>query len=378
MSKTRRKRDRTAAKQAVVPYARGYKQPTDKQRLSAVGNAAGRKEFSADDSFYSPIPAPTSIDDWLAQYNEEGQTYNQFVSQCPWLSKRKWKYSKATFNASGETICDKYPGAKIYLQPLENFDANEAPKFEDLAEYARLFFCLPVEVLPGVTLERRDEATIYWVESAGMKSRVDQNATRKSSRSSKCPLEFRHTSGPSGHLQLKCSSVLLRLRQTLPDDAICLIGLTMFDLYDDDPDLFVAGLAAGNQRVGVFSFFRYNPTLTFSAEFWYDVKRSEKMALAEQKRIILQRSCKLLVHEVCHLLGLDHCIWYSCLMNGSGHLGEDFSQPMTLCPVDLHKLQTLCDFDVTARYAGLRTFFQICGLDQEVDWIDRRLLFLSA
>lgn len=372
-TKTRRKRERTA-----IPYARGYKPPTEKQRLSAVGNIAGRNEFSADESFYSPIPAPASIDDWLAQYKEEGQTYDQFLSQCPWLSKRKWKYSKATFNSSGQSIRDKYPGAKIYLQPLGNFDTNEAPIFEDLAEYARLFFCLPVEVLPSVTIERRDEATIYWIESAAMKSRVDRNATRKSTRSSKCCLEFRHKSGPSGHLQLKCSSVLLRLRQTLPDDAICLIGLTMFDLYDDDPDLFVAGLAAGNQRVGVFSFFRYNPTLNFSSEFWYDVKRSRKMALAEQKRTILQRSCKLLVHEVCHLLGLDHCIWYSCLMNGSGHLDEDYSQPMALCPVDLHKLQTLCDFDVTARYAGLRTFFLRCDLEHEADWIDRRLVFLSA
>ena len=30
-----------------------------------------------------------------------------------------------------------------------------------------------------------------------------------------------------------------------------MIGLTMADLYEDDSDLFVAGLAAGNQRVAV-------------------------------------------------------------------------------------------------------------------------------
>lgn len=378
MPKTRRRRGRAVPKPTVVPYARGYRPPNDKQRLSAVGNTDGRKEFLADESFYSPIPSPTSIDDWLAQYNEEGQTYSQFLSQCPWLSKRRWKYAKATFNSSGQNIRDKYPGSKIYLQPLGNFDTSAAPNFDDLAEYARLFFCLPVEVLPGVTIERKDKSTIYWLESAAMKSRVDQSAKRKSPRLSKCHLEFRHRSGSSGHLQLQCSSVLQRLRQTLPDDAICLIGLTMYDLYGDDPDLFVAGLAAGNQRVAVFSFFRYNPTLTFSAEFWYNVKQSHEMSVAEQKHTVLQRSCKLLVHEVCHLLGLDHCIWYSCLMNGSGHLQEDFSQPMTLCPIDLRKLQTLCDFDVVARYRGLQVFFQRYGLQQEAEWIDRRLTFLSA
>ena len=372
MSKTRKRR---STQRDSVPYARGYHPPTDKQRLRAVGKTPGGKEFVID-NFFEPIPAPSSIDDWLAQYNEDGQTYDKFLSQCPWLSQRKCKYSKATFDSSGRNIQEKYPGAKIYLQPLGNFDQDEAPNFDDLATYARLFFCLPVEVLPGVDLERKDNDTIYWIESAEMKSRVDKNAKRKSSRSSKCRLEFRLDSR-SGHLQLKCTSVLARLRQTLPDDALCLIGLTMFDLFEEDPDLFVAGLAAGNQRVGVFSFYRYNPNLTFSTEFWYDVKHSQEIEPTEKKCTILQRSCKLLVHEVCHLLGLDHCIWFACLMNGSGHLREDFSQPMTLCPVDLHKLQTLCGFDVATRYAGLQTFFHQCGLQQEAEWVDRRLTFIE-
>ena len=45
----------------------------------------------------------------------------------------------------------------------------------------------------------------------------------------------------------------------------------MSDLYDEEPDLFVAGMAAGNHRVGVFSFCRYDPNLKFSSEFWYKV-----------------------------------------------------------------------------------------------------------
>eukprot|EP00118_Oscarella_pearsei_P004823 m.21161 g.21161 ORF g.21161 m.21161 type:complete len:75 (+) comp28147_c0_seq1:1433-1657(+) len=49
------------------------------------------------------------------------------------------------------------------------------------------------------------------------------------------------------------------------------------------------------------------------------------MSMKERKRLILQRSCKLLVHELSHLLGVDHCVFYDCCMNGSGHLEEDFS-----------------------------------------------------
>ena len=55
----------------------------------------------------------------------------------------------------------------------------------------------------------------------------------------------------SGHIQLKVDSIHNLLRQQIADDALCLIGLTMVDLYEDDPDLFVAGLAAGSQRVAV-------------------------------------------------------------------------------------------------------------------------------
>ena len=362
-------------RESAVPYARGYRPPSEKRRFAARGKiSASEREFQTGDGFFSPVPAPTSIDDWLAQYNEEGQTYDQFLSQCPWLSRRKWKYHKGPFDPCGRSICEKYPGTKIYLQPLGKFHAGDAPNFDDLAEYARLFFCLPVEVLPAVTLAKED-STMYWIESATMKSRVDKKAERKSPRSVKCRLDFRQE---NGHLQLQCASVLSRLRRTLPDDALCLIGLTMLDLYVEDPDLFVAGLAAGSERVAVFSFFRYDPGLSFSAEFWHDVKISRAMTPAERRKAVLQRGCKLLVHELGHLLGLDHCIWFSCLMNGSGHLREDFAQPMMLCPVDLRKLQTLTGCDVVARYTGLLAFFRRCGMDKEAEWVDRRLLYLNS
>ena len=57
------------------------------------------------------------------------------------------------------------------------------------------------------------------------------------------------------------------------------------DLYQDSPDLFIAGLAQGNARLAVvryilhqqctvqhflFSFHRYDPALTFSPELWWE------------------------------------------------------------------------------------------------------------
>ena len=71
--------------------------------------------------------------------------------------------------------------------------------------------------------------------------------------------------------------------------------------------------------------FRYNPNLSFSQEFWFEKRVTNDYSPSEQKRLMLQRSCRLLVHETMHLLGFSHCIYYSCCMNGSGHLKEDFS-----------------------------------------------------
>ena len=41
------------------------------------------------------------------------------------------------------------------------------------------------------------------------------------------------------------------LRTKLPDDAICLMALTVEELFDTEPDLFVAGMASGGHRVAV-------------------------------------------------------------------------------------------------------------------------------
>lgn len=49
---------------------------------------------------------------------------------------------------------------------------------------------------------------------------------------------------------------------------------------------------------------------------------------------------KTMAHEVMHMFGLDHCVYFSCCMNGSvSPDGQDDRDPMWLCPIDLRKLQ---------------------------------------
>lgn len=364
-----------------VDYAAGFKPPSPKKIRSAIGfnTAEVPKEFNPGEKvvdgyeFFKSIPEPTDIDDWLTQYNEEGQTYRQFLDQCPWLSSRKRKYMSQTFTSSGKTLKQKYPDGKIYIVPVGDFDHEGTEFYSSLLEYTSKFLCLPVVSLPEVKIEF-DEGKVFWIDEPETKP---ISGRRTSKRTKKCQLTSRFNR-ETKQLQVCVDSNLMKLRQKIPEDALCMIGLTMLDLYGDETDLFVAGMAAGNQRVAIFSLYRYNPCLSFSVENWFQVEQTNPMPENDRLRIILQRSCKLVVHEICHLLGIDHCIFFDCCMNGSGHLTEDFRQPMQLCPVDLHKLHTLVGFDVVKRYEELLEFFRKEGFQEEERWVARRLKYLNS
>ena len=349
----------------AVPYARGFKPPSTTASVRAIGSPCLPPEYRPDDNCFLPISSPSSQDDWLAQYNEPGQTYRQFLEDCPWLSRRKWKQLKQCFNPGGATIGDKYPNGSIYLLALGEFDSHQ-PHFTTLVEYVSIFYGLPVKVMSNLRLE---------VMKGGVQlvyDPVPSSGRRTSLRTRVHALDCRHHSS-TGHLQLQVNSILIALKQYVPNDAFFVMALTMLDLYDEPPDLFVAGMAAGNHRVGVFSFLRYR-TQSFSKEHWYEYTDER---VTDQK-MVLQHSCKLVVHEIAHLLGIDHCIYYKCCMNGSGHIAEDFSQPMFLCPVDLHKLQTLCGFDVLLRYQKMAEFFKTHSLNDEVEWLAQRIKYIKS
>jgi archaemetzincin len=52
----------------------------------------------------------------------------------------------------------------------------------------------------------------------------------------------------------------------------------------------------------------------------------------------LSRVARTASHELGHCCGLDHCVYYACVMQGSGSLEEDGRQPPYLCHICLKKL----------------------------------------
>mmetsp|Transcript_63351 Transcript_63351/g.187206 ORF Transcript_63351/g.187206 Transcript_63351/m.187206 type:complete len:506 (-) Transcript_63351:782-2299(-) len=189
----------------------------------------------------------------------------------------------------------------------------------------------------------------------------------------------------------------------------CVMGVTMVDLYDGPSDLFCAGMAYGGSKVAIFSFSRYHPCIKMSPWHWHDyffadkadsysyyenssqAKKSKKQRVykstnKDEKKMnptsfdemkslkesagaeFTRRSAKLLTHELCHLYGIDHCIHNRCLMNGTGHLVEDFLAPCVLCGVCLRKLQWRLGFDVRGRYELLAKSFDKMGMKKEHKW----------
>jgi archaemetzincin len=81
----------------------------------------------------------------------------------------------------------------------------------------------------------------------------------------------------------------------------------------------------------------------------------------------------VLTHEVGHMFGLDHCVHYSCNMNGSNSMAEADTQPSHLCPVCLRKLHYTIGFDPAAYYEGLAEFHERVGMSEEAAFARRRL-----
>ncbi|XP_030845149.1 uncharacterized protein LOC115925453 [Strongylocentrotus purpuratus] len=100
---------------------------------------------------------------------------------------------------------------------------------------------------------------------------------------------------------------------------------------------------------------------------------------------ILWKMMRVSSHEVCHLFGLSHCVFFHCAMNESKSVTEALKQPLYLCPVCLRKLQKFFNFDIPARYRQIQ---DVClkvqrsypseRIAETIDWLNRVQEFLST
>ena len=268
------------------------------------------------DEGFDPMPE-SSPGEWLHEFDEPGQTFEQY-------------------KASDPVRPTEDRGVLAFL-PTGPFTDPERELALAAVEFAGIWFQLPVRVLPDQALPRE-----LW-----QRSRNFHFAEREVT-------QYR-TDWFLDHL----------LPEKRPNDAVCLTGVTMGDLYPSPDWNFVFGMGSFRRRVAVYSLARFYNS-------FYGKKDTE-----ESLRRTLRRSAALVTHELGHCFGLRHCIYYRCNMTGSNSLAESDRQPLHLCPVCLKKLTWNRGFDPIRRYEGLLDFYERHELEDEATWMRNRLIQLG-
>lgn len=291
-----------------------FKPPDTSEIQQAIGSTeklSGELKRAFDPRNFDPIPEPKP-GDWLTDHQESGQTFDQFKQQG-------WFQPDSLYST-------------IYLQPLGEFPEDKSPSLQLLKKYIEIYYDLKVNISTKLNLKKHR-----------IHIRINPY---------------------SRNIQILTSDVLKILRKQLPEDAFCLMGISMEDLYPNSSWNFVFGQASLRDRVGVYSFARYHPA-------FYQENPDKNST-----QVLLKRSCKVMVHEISHMFGLNHCTYLHCVMNGSNHLRESDSRPLHLCPICLRKLHYSIGFDIVERYQRLHDFYHQNDFADEVDRVKNKLDYI--
>jgi archaemetzincin len=212
----------------------------------------------------------------------------------------------------------------IYLCLVGTFDPARQAVLDLTREYLGLFFDCPV-------------------------------AVRRTVPTSDIPARAKRTHPQWGDRQLLSSYLLdAVLLPDRPDDALAYLALTARDLWPGDGWNFVYGEAKLRDRVGVWSIYRNGHPAKSEGAF----------------RQCLRRTLLVAAHETGHILTMQHCTAFRCLMNGVNNDAERDSRPLHPCPVCLRKLCWNLQVEPVAYLRRLAAFFRTHGF-AEAEWCGR-------
>jgi archaemetzincin len=216
----------------------------------------------------------------------------------------------------------------MYLQPLGTFDADQEKLLRATADLLERFYGFPVQTRPAIALDR-------------------------------IPAEARRVHPRWGDAQVLAPYVLELLQEERPADAVAVLALTTADLWPGAGWNFVFGQASLQERVGVWSLYRQgDPRVEFMT--------------------CLRRTLKTAVHETGHMLGIRHCTFAECCMNGSNHRAEADARPTWFCVQDERKVWWSCQLKPAKRYRRLAEFAAAHGLDAEARFWQKSLAAIEV
>jgi archaemetzincin len=204
----------------------------------------------------------------------------------------------------------------LHLQPYSDLAPHQLAILEPMRAHTAIFFDSETVLLPAHAPEPR------WLDAR----RRQYNADR----------------------------IVASLAERVPASSLGLFGLMGSDLYGLGLN-FVFGEALLSERAGIYSVHRFG----------------------REPRPLLRRALKLASHEIGHLFGIQHCVFYECVMNGTNSLAETDRRPLHLCPVCRAKLQGNLRFDPVKRYRALAAFYRKHSLVEEAAFAEARAAELA-
>lgn len=393
----------------------GYKRPsiTERQRAASLDAESFSAPVLDDAVFPAPLVLP---DDDLSidpEYPAQSiQSWNTDKDRNIVTKERRTIYV-----ASPPNVQHDVQFIQKWTKPrrISSREASiETPNIRPVIGYLQAFYQgLPVKVLPA-----KLSFSCWDKDDPGANSTYSKSGyIGLETSSTRIGIRTRAVSDGDYVQQLNLNDLLDVATELLPKDAYALLLLVDHDLFEDEEDEFVCGRAYGASRIAVISTARYNPALdqkqnvpqihawpashcqkyleacctplsskvkskknsnTQSYSKMRDVTSNSETgksplhaAVSAYKSIAmsnpssdasslsalwLARCCRTASHELGHCFGMDHCIYYACVMQGSASIIEDARQPPYLCPIDLAKLLKSTGANKIERYRALLKF----------------------
>ena len=158
--------------------------------------------------------------------------------------------------------------------------------------------------------------------------------------------------------ELNSGEILDMLINFRNKNALMILGLTAYNIFNPDiPDDTIMGFSCGDGASIV------------SLTECFDNKL--KNVVIRNKNAFFEM-VKTSLHELCHSIGIDHCVDYHCIMN-SQYVKESYKNPIYFCPICLCKLYVGLNLNLEKRFNDLYQFYVNNGMEESALWIKNRI-----